>query len=694
MANALISNLAELARSRAASFWRCDIVASTAIRPFRYIEEGDDPFLALFPHRFDYIYAPHPEPGQTPAWQTESRYPLSDRVLRQGAYLLGVRFGAQTKYCLLDIDIGSLYHPRQDKLAIGRITAALEPLGLASYVVCTSSHSGGLHLYFPFSDPQSSWEIASVVALLLEQAGFQLKPGQLELFPNPKPYIVEGSPSLFNAHRLPLQIGSYLLNQDFQPVWSDETRFVRQWQFAQNHNLVDRLTLKRILKQAKRKRFCISGKADKFINDLNAEIEMGWTGSGQTNRLLGRIAMRSYIFHHVLTNNAPLEGKALIHEIISIAKALPGYEEWCNHQHEIDKRAEEWARCVENSHYFHYGSSQGKYKQQLELLETESSLTALPTWNQQQAEITRTRIRQAITDLLEQDKLPATATARFHALRSYQIGGGSLYRHRDLWHPKCLSNNMTESISDQSSVRQASTDQISMDQIGMDQTAVDRIATDPITANQIATDQIATDRTTTALAAKEFVSDTAFASNTATNHRLVEFRSSSRGTQTNPTIQHSCTSLLPTADGENLTGKGFSACCSQNAARLGGNFLQSEGNQPDSFRLDLRFRLGSSVQLLLPTREIEFGQEIRLKFSRAATSSGKNPSRRPLEAMKLVEMTADTCALLEDAPRFVIWALLMSRLAISLEVQTDDDWSWLLWRQSFRVLVLHLESGT
>lgn len=411
------------------------------------MEEGNDPFLALFPHRFDSIYARHPEPGQKPDWQTERRYPLSDRVLRQGSYLFGVRFGAQTSYCMLDIDIGSLYHPHQDKLAIGRIVASLEAIGLVSYVACTSSHSNGLHLYFPFSEPQSSWELASVVALLLEQAGFQLKPGQLELFPNPKPYIVEGNPSLFNAHRLPLQAGSYLLNQDFQPIWSDQTRFVQQWQFAQNRNSVDRLTLRRILKQAKRRRFCISGKADKFINDLNAEIEMGWTGTGQTNRLLGRIAMRSYIFHHIITNNAPLEGQALVEHIINTAKALPGYRDWCNHQHEIDKRAEEWARCIENSHYFHYGNAQGKYKHQLSSPEVEPTLTTLPTWNQQQAEATRERIRQALADLLEKDCLPTAATARFHSLRSYRIGGGSLYRHRDLWHPKHLIENCSELLN-------------------------------------------------------------------------------------------------------------------------------------------------------------------------------------------------------------------------------------------------------
>jgi hypothetical protein len=219
----------------------------------------------------------------------------------------------------------------------------------------SQSYSSGLHLYFPFPNAQSSWQLAIALTTLLENAGFKLNPGQLESFPNPRPYLVEGTPSLFNAHRLPLQAGSYLLNTEFQPIWSTQQVFVQQWQFAQGRNDLDTKLLKQILKQAKRKFFRISGKADKFVNDLNAEIELGWTGPGQTNRLLGRITMRSYIFHHVLSGGKPLQGATLIEDIVETAKSLPGYQEWCQHQHEIDHRAEEWAKCIESSHYFHYG---------------------------------------------------------------------------------------------------------------------------------------------------------------------------------------------------------------------------------------------------------------------------------------------------------------------------------------------------
>lgn len=162
---------------------------------------------------------------------------------------------------------------------------------------------------------------------------------------------------------------------------SSQQVFVQQWQFAQERNDLDTKLLKQILKQAKRKSFRISGKADKFVNDLNAEIELGWTGAGQTNRLLGRITMRSYIFHHVLSRGQPLSGAALIGEIVETAKALPGYQDWCQHQHEIEHRAGEWAKCIESSHYFHYGDPNGKFKAKSE--ELEQAIEQTPTWNQQ-----------------------------------------------------------------------------------------------------------------------------------------------------------------------------------------------------------------------------------------------------------------------------------------------------------------------
>ena len=412
---------------------------------FQYIEEPTDLFLALFPHRYDYIWAERPAPGARANWQTETRHPLSDRLLQQGKYLYGVRFGAQTQYLVLDIDANSAYHPHRDRLAISRMLGALEPLGLVDGLPCTSSYSGGIHLYIPFNLAQKTWNIAFAVRSVLVTAGFQVTPGQLEIFPNPKLYVCEGVPNLYAAHRLPLQEpGSYLLDSDWQLAYTTQAEFVRRWQFVAGRNQVDIDAVDQVVNQARRKQLRISRQAEKFLNDLNAEIERGWTGSGQTNRLLGRITMRSYIFAHILYADEPLAGRALVRDIVATAKALPGYSQWCRHQAEIESRSEEWARCIENSAYFPYGCS----KPVSQLANQGTAPGSTLTYNQQQEVSARERIRLAIATLLDNNTLPAAPTARFKALINQGLGGATLYRHRDLWHPNDLTSDLSNDLID------------------------------------------------------------------------------------------------------------------------------------------------------------------------------------------------------------------------------------------------------
>ena len=86
---------------------------------------------------------------------------------------------------------------------------------------------------------------------------------------------------------------------------------------------------------------------------------------------------------------------------------------------------------MEASHYFPFGQTKVLPTELVTAREAAESLT----WNQQRSQAARDRIRQAIADLLNNSNLPSHATARFQVLTRYGIGGGSLYRHRDLWHP-------------------------------------------------------------------------------------------------------------------------------------------------------------------------------------------------------------------------------------------------------------------
>jgi len=238
-----------------------------------------------------------------------------------------------------------------------------------------------------------------------------------------------------------LQSGSYLLNDAWEPIFSPQSEFVRRWQFCQSQNDVTESTIQQVLKRYRRRQYRISAKGTKFLNDLQAEIEQGWTDHGQTNRLLGRIALREYIFGHILTGIPPLEGDDLVQQIVKVAVALPGYKEWCRHQHEIYKRAEEWARSIEKSRYFHYGAKSST----LSTLKPEAPEENL-SWNEQQSQTARDKIRQAIAHMLGEGTLPAKTTDRFNALTQYHISGKTLYRHRDLWHPTHLQEAAGEPV--------------------------------------------------------------------------------------------------------------------------------------------------------------------------------------------------------------------------------------------------------
>ncbi len=396
---------------------------------FQAIQE-QDAFLALFPHRFDYIWANHPDPGQRPQWQTERRHLLSDRLIQQGAYLYGVRFGKQTRYLMLDIDAQSRYHPAHDPAAVPQLIAALEPLELVSWVAVRSSESGGLHLYFPFAVDVDTAAIAQAASILLEAAGGKLLPGQLEVFPNPRPYSAK--PSLYLAHRLPMQTGSYLLDEDFQPVFATQTTFVHHWHHAQQRNLLTPATLQRLLKRFTSQQYRLSTKATKFLQDLNAEVEPGWTGPRQTNHLLGRITMREYIFGHVQRRCAPLADETLVATICAVARSLPGFSDYCNHQHDLEDRVKSYVRSIQSSRYYPYGS------QTMPQSLPDESAPDEPTWNERQSLGARDRIMQAVADLREKNALPSQLTARKQAVKAYGIGNTTLDKYPELWHPAYL----------------------------------------------------------------------------------------------------------------------------------------------------------------------------------------------------------------------------------------------------------------
>jgi hypothetical protein len=397
---------------------------------YKYIPEWDD-FLALFPHRGSFLWALHPKDGEKPEWRTETRHLLSDRMIQQGAYLYGVRFGSTTNYLMIDLDRNSRYHPFRDPLAINRILEALEPLGLYSYCGVTSSYSGGFHLYFPFALAVPSWKIAQAAEALLESKGIVCDRGQLELFPNAR----KGAGADFNGHRLPLQgAGSYLVNASFNTVYGGREEFVQRWRFASSRNETPtEKQLDQILKTYKRSApRRLSTDAQKFLADLNADIEPGWSGYGQTNRIVCRVALREYIFGHFLTGRSePLTGLDLEFRILQVVTSLPGYKDWCRHQHEIHVLAVYAARSVELSDYYPYKGKAEKLEHEKQHYQNQ--------WNLLQSDRARERIKAAVADLIANAQPLMTVRDWVTALIDrIKCSLTTLYKYRELWHPKTL----------------------------------------------------------------------------------------------------------------------------------------------------------------------------------------------------------------------------------------------------------------
>ena len=389
-----------------------------------------------FPHLWDFIEAEAPEPGERPQWRTETGFRLNPRALvsrlLNPEQLIGVRFNKETRYALLDIDPGSPYHPNQDPDAIQKIRHSLEDIGINDTVLIQSSFREGIHLYIFLPEAVSTWGLACALRKKLQQE-FIIRDGVLEIFPNTKAYSTKGK-SLYKGHRLPLQVGSYLLDKDLQP-YSDswETFFnvaerCGEWQDM-------KLLKKAITKARKGFKTRTSKKMETWRKEILAIIEKGWTAFGQTNMILGYISEYGVVFEGIE------EEEKLADYITQKALSLPRIDEFCQHLHEIVRRAKEWAKCTLKTRFWrkaisHPEDRQGTYKELEEAV--------LNTTNQSRKQEAQAKIQQAVTHLEENNNLPSSVNQRQQAiitiakeLTGTGLSKSTLYKieNLSLWHP-------------------------------------------------------------------------------------------------------------------------------------------------------------------------------------------------------------------------------------------------------------------
>ena len=391
-------------------------------------------------NRWDFIYAQLPDPNQPeqmvldwqtehlkpkPEWKTERRYPMKSRVLyyrwADPSEVIGVRFDHETEYGLIDIDVNSPYHPNQDPEAVTRLQIALETIGITRTFLVSSSWSGGLHLYFALNGAVNTFNLAVAVKFCLQTQGFEVKDGQLEIFPNDKAYGVV-TKILYKGHRLPLQpgTGSLLLDDDFQAVSDQLSDLFRVWDttaigqdMAELNSALSVARQNRLKKPRRR-----LNNVEAWRRDLEILIAEGWSGPHQTNHLLKQIGCYGVVFKG-------LSGDALIEYIIEIATKAPGYSQWCGHQQQIKLRSRSWAIAVE------------KYYWPLGTHAKARPASNVISFNQQRSQKAQDEIKAAITLLQAEDRLPEKATDRAKAVAELANKSlRTLYRHKGLWHPE------------------------------------------------------------------------------------------------------------------------------------------------------------------------------------------------------------------------------------------------------------------
>jgi hypothetical protein len=428
-------------------------------------------FLHYFHHGWSFLEADMPEWGNRPDWRTETRYPLQPRNLwsdyNDDETLLGLSFGSQTNYMLLDIDPGSVNHPDNDRQRYHGILETMESIGLCRDVPIRSSESEGIHLYYFLPQPVHSFTLAATVRNTVEEAGYKVEGGQLEIFPNAKHYNV-GKPTSFRSHRLPLQRGSYLLDWDLEPDSNSVATLLQRADLSAAGQDLETLiaAMEQVWHHLKKQRYR-RGKGDvqQWYNHLQQQIQEGFSGFGQTNTLLLSTACFGIVFLR-------LGGRDLYDYVLDSITTSANYHHYCRHQHEIDVRVTDVVRSAQRYYYPFKGKPPRNITYQEHFGGSGESergkIIIFPHPSQKRHEETLERITAVVALLKGAEEFPASIHQRSQAIiakskEAFGVGVSQTTLHKvdylPLWHPahETVEENTQEIVPTEERVNPDST---------------------------------------------------------------------------------------------------------------------------------------------------------------------------------------------------------------------------------------------
>ena len=417
--------------------------------------------LKFFSHHWDFILKREGE-----SWYTETRYVLNPRNFesywQDPKISLGLRFGGQTKFGCLDLDKNSKNNPLVNPKRYRSLLKSLKKIGIKQIILIRSSNSRGVHVFFFLPEEINSFDLACALFRVLSENGFEIKAGQLEIFPNTKRYKKKGEGfSLFNGLRVPMQPGSgatLLDPKTFEPVSGGAAEFVELMNSSVNRQ--DFELLSECCKTA-RDWYCNfalkSKNRTQWQKDLEYSLKFGFTGSGQTNDILKNLANLGRVFYGADT--VPDLAKFIHERVIN----LPGYSDHCGHQDEIEKRAFEWATSAIN--YWSIWASNPQrtqnftelWTEQEELAGVEPVVTNVHRgrWglvNQKRSDDTMIRLKTILTEH-PLNTMPKAVLKRLDFINERCLGlfGTKFSRntlskpeYRALWHPKYIQESEIE----------------------------------------------------------------------------------------------------------------------------------------------------------------------------------------------------------------------------------------------------------
>ncbi|WP_413176361.1 hypothetical protein [Anabaena azotica] len=466
-------------------------------QPHQPASELGKRYVTYFWHPWSPIIAPANNFLSKPAWRTEDHYLQPSELWRlhqNSDKLVGIRFADYTRYATIDIDTFSDYH---NLAAYQTIKTALENIGIVEIVPIQSSYSGGYHLIIPFTAKIPTFNLACALQQTLLDTGFNIRPGHIEIFPNPKPW---GKDSItnYNAIRCPMQpeSGAFLLDDDLQPISHSVATFLDHCDHAASRQDLSKLRYackkarKRHTKEQYRQKASI--KIEEWQSNWEEIIATGWTGYGQTNTLLQIIVGYGIVF-------LDLQHENLIKYAVETARNAPGYTQYCRHQQRIETRVRDWVKCtIRHQWYTPYASYPnrplGTYINTFalaiadirEIKKQQNQNNLLPfekpkSQNQQRSEQTQKRIRSIVQTLEIQQRiqknrdteiqntLPVQTelnteteliepglseivtelgltesvterskqiSAEYKILYNKTLSQNTLYKHKHLWHPQ------------------------------------------------------------------------------------------------------------------------------------------------------------------------------------------------------------------------------------------------------------------